>query len=103
MEFRYTLGDALIGVGIVDVGSRDTSSVYFFFDPDHSHRSLGVFSILVEVSYLQRRNGRYHYLGLFVNDCQRLSYKANYCPHERQIDNEWQRFETPPKAPKGSP
>ncbi|MFT4976498.1 MAG: arginyl-tRNA--protein-N-Asp/Glu arginylyltransferase, partial [Myxococcota bacterium] len=91
-EFRYLLDDQLIGLGIIDVGERDTSSVYFFFDPDHSSRSLGTYSVLVELDWQRQRGGRYHYLGLYVSSCQHLVYKARFFPHERRIGGEWQRF-----------
>lgn len=93
VEMRYRLDGQLIGVSIVDVGAKDASSVYFFFDPDHSDRSLGTFSVLVECFWLRGRRGRFHYLGLYVEDCRHLSYKAAYWPHERRIADGWQRFE----------
>ncbi|NOY27391.1 MAG: arginyltransferase [Oligoflexia bacterium] len=92
-EMRYMLGERLIGVGIVDVGLMDTSSVYFYFDPDESRRSLGTWSTLVEIEYLRRRGGRFHYLGLYVGDCRHLSYKARFLPHERLVDGAWRRFD----------
>ena len=93
VEMRYTVDDRLVGVGIVDVGARDTSSVYYYFDPDESHRSLGTFSALTEIDWLRKNGGRYHYLGLFVADCSRLNYKGRFHPHERQVDGVWTRFE----------
>ena len=89
IEMRYRLEGRLIGVGIVDLGKLDSSSVYFYFDPDESRRSLGVFSVLVENTWLRGRGGRYHYLGLYVGDCRHLSYKADYHPHQRRIEGSW--------------
>lgn len=93
MEMRYHLGKQLIGVGIVDVGALDSSSVYFFFDPDESRRSLGTWSTALEVEWQRRRGGRFHYLGLYVEECRHLSYKAAFLPHERRVDGEWRRVE----------
>ena len=94
LEFRYLTPDdrRLIGLGIVDVGRWDTSSVYFFFDPDHADRSLGTYSVLHELNWLKERGGRYHYLGLYVEQCQHLVYKARYFPHERRVNGGWRRF-----------
>lgn len=89
VEMRYRVDDKLIGLGILDLGRRDSSSVYFFFDPDESARSLGVFSVLVEIAWMKGRNGRYHYLGLYVDDCRHLAYKGNYHPHQRRIEGAW--------------
>lgn len=95
IETRYLLDEKLVGVGITDLGARDSSSVYYFFDPDQSARSLGVFSVMVEIAWLRARGGRYHYLGLFVRDCRHLAYKATWYPHERLIGGEWTRFPGP--------
>lgn len=90
-EMRYLLGDRLVAVGIVDLGAQDSSSVYFFFDPTESRRSLGTYSALVEIDWMRRRGGRYHYLGLWVEECRHLAYKAQYHPHERKVDGVWRR------------
>ncbi|MGC6507819.1 MAG: arginyltransferase [Myxococcota bacterium] len=92
-EFRYFLNDELIGVSLVDFGARDVSSVYFYFNPDHSNRSLGTFSALVEMQWMKHREMRYYYLGLYVESCQHLNYKSRYYPHERRVLGEWKRFE----------
>jgi arginine-tRNA-protein transferase len=91
VEMRYTLAGRLVGLGIVDVGQLDASSVYFFFDPDESRRSLGVMSVMAEIAWLKAQGGRFHYLGLYVEDCRHLVYKATYLPHERRIGGAWQR------------
>jgi arginine-tRNA-protein transferase len=93
-EFRYLVEGRLVGLGTIDVTPRSTSSVYFYFDPDESWRSLGVFSILREIEFC-RQSGREHvYLGFYVADCQAMSYKALYRPHERRMpDGRWQIFE----------
>jgi arginyl-tRNA--protein-N-Asp/Glu arginylyltransferase len=90
VEMCFHLDGALVGVSIVDVGARDTSSVYHYFDPDLSKRSIGTFSLLVEIAWSTGRRGRFHYLGLYVRDCRHLSYKAAFGPHERRIDGQWQ-------------
>lgn len=92
VEMRYFYDDALVGVGVVDVGRTSASSAYFYFDPDRSALSPGVFSAMQEIE-LCRRTGRDHlYLGLYVEDCGRLSYKGNYLPNERLVDGDWRPF-----------
>lgn len=92
VEMLYRAGERLIGVGIVDLGARDSSSVYFFFDPDASDRSLGTFSVLFETLWLRSNGGRYHYLGLYAEGSPHIAYKARFFPHERRIDGVWQPF-----------
>jgi arginyl-tRNA--protein-N-Asp/Glu arginylyltransferase len=89
VEMCFRLEGQLVGVSIVDVGAQDTSSVYHFFDPDLSKRSIGTFSMLVEIAWSKGRGGRYHYLGLYVGGCSRLNYKAAFRPHERRVDGAW--------------
>ncbi len=92
VETRYWLDDALIGVGIVDLGLSAASSVYFYFDPDHAERGLGTYSVLREIGWLRNRGVEWYYLGLYVRDCRHLSYKARYLPHERLEGGEWVRY-----------
>jgi arginine-tRNA-protein transferase len=89
VELCFALEGRLVGVSIVDVGARDSSSVYHYFDPDLSGRSMGTFSALVELAWCRTRGGRYHYLGLYVGGCDRLNYKARFGPNERRIGGTW--------------
>ena len=91
-EARYWVDGRLVGVGIVDFGLKSSSSVYFYFDPAESKRSLGVFSVLKEIEYAGSLGCDWHYLGLYVAECDALNYKAQYFAHERLIDGVWQGF-----------
>jgi arginine-tRNA-protein transferase len=95
MEMRYTLDGRLVGVGILDLGRQAASSVYFYFDPDPdvARLSPGVFSTLQEIDFCRRTGRRYLYLGLYVEKCRHLNYKADYRPHERWLDGDWRRFD----------
>lgn len=98
-EVRYLVDGQLIGVSILDLGQRAASSVYHYFDPEHSRRSLGVFSACREIALCQELGLDWYYLGLWVQDCPSLSYKSQYMPHERLIDGRWQPFEPAAKEP----
>lgn len=91
VEMRYFFDDALVGVGIVDLGRASASSVYFFFDPDRSDLSPGTYSALQEIELCRRTSRRWLYLGLWVADCRHLAYKADYRPHERCVEGRWRR------------
>jgi arginine-tRNA-protein transferase len=82
LEFSYRVQGALVGIGLVDLGAQDGSSVYFYFDPSQGKRSLGTFSVLKELEWLKQRDARFHYLGFYNRDCQPLRYKAGFGPHE---------------------
>ena len=89
VEVDYWEGDRLVAVSIVDLGERSASSVYHYFDPDVSHRSLGVFSVLAEIAWLRQGGREWYYLGLYVEGCSHLVYKADYAPHERLVGGVW--------------
>jgi arginine-tRNA-protein transferase len=52
-----------------------------------------VYSVLAEIELCRRTARDWLYLGLYVEDCRHLSYKARYRPHERLVDGEWRAFE----------
>jgi arginine-tRNA-protein transferase len=76
VEFDYYLGERLVGVSIADESQAVLSSVYMFFDPDHADRSLGTFSALWELDHCRRSNIHYYYLGFYIRNCTKMSYKA---------------------------
>jgi len=88
-EFRYFVGDKLIGVSILDLGRTGASSVYHYFDPDEARRSLGVYSVLREIAWCAELGLDWYYLGLYVRDCVHLAYKGGYHPHQRRIAGVW--------------
>jgi arginine-tRNA-protein transferase len=93
VEGCYYLGDQLIGVGLCDVTDAALSSVYFYFDPVHSKRSLGVFSALEEIALARARGLRFYYLGYWVPGCRKMEYKSTLGSHELLIDGVWQERE----------
>lgn len=93
LEFQYFIEDKMICVSVLDVGKEDVSSVYVFFDPDYSDRSMGTFSALFEIEWMRTQKLRYYYLGLYVSGCSHLNYKGKYFPHDRLFDGVWHRFE----------
>ena len=82
IEMTYTLGERLIGLGVVDACRDSLSSVYFYYDPEEARRSLGVFSALREIEECRRRRRPYWYLGFYVDGCAKMAYKAAFRPCE---------------------
>jgi leucyl-tRNA---protein transferase len=93
VEMRYYFDDALVGVGVLDLGRNAASSVYFYFDPDRDDLSPGTFSALQEIEFCARTGREHLYLGLYVEQCRHLSYKDNFRPNERLIDGDWRLTE----------
>lgn len=92
-EFRYRLGERVVGISIADRVPRGLSSVYMYFDPDCAARSLGTFSIVREIEFCRRAGLRFYYLGYFVADSRTMAYKARFSPNEILIgDDRWLTF-----------
>lgn len=79
-EVLYFLEGKLIGVDLIDVLEDGVSSIYFYYDPDYSHLSLGKFSLLNQIKFAQKTDKKWIYLGYYVEDCPSLSYKSVYKP-----------------------
>jgi leucyl-tRNA---protein transferase len=94
-EWRYYLGDALVGVGYVDVLPEGLSAIYFYYDPAHRDRSLGTWNVLRLIEETRRRGLAHLYLGYHVAGCRSLEYKANFRPNETLgVDGKWRPFRT---------
>ena len=89
IEFR--LNKRLVAVAVIDLLPQGFSSVYTFFSPEHNQRSLGRYAILWQINECQRRQLRYVYLGFWIKDCQKMSYKTEYQPLEGLVDERWRR------------
>ena len=94
IEVTYRLPDGkLIAVSVLDMSSTAASSMYHFFDPDESKRSLGVYSVVNEIELCKRLDLTHYYLGFWIRGCRTMDYKARYFPHEILIDEAWYRAE----------
>ncbi len=82
VEMTYHVGPRLVAAGIVDVCPDCLSSVYFYFDPAHAKRSLGVFGALREIEECRARGLSHWYAGYTVRQCRSMNYKENFRPHE---------------------
>jgi len=81
-EILYFVDDKLVGVDLVDFLSDGLSSIYFFYDPDYAHLSLGRFSMYQQIYIAQTNKLPWVYLGYYVEKCPSLNYKADYKPYE---------------------
>jgi len=79
----------LCGVAVCDQLEDGLSAIYTFFDPELTALSLGTFAVLWQIQEAQRRNQTYLYLGFYINNCRKMSYKNQYKPFEARINNHW--------------
>ena len=81
--------DRLMGCILVDRQRDGLSAVYSFFRPEEKKRSLGSFMI---VDLIQRCNEiglNYVYLGYYIEQSRKMSYKARFRPYQIFSDGAW--------------
>lgn len=92
VEFREPEKDGQSGilrmVSIVDVLDDGMSAVYTFFDPDHGG-SLGTFNVLWQIEHCKRLGLNFVYLGYWIEQSQKMNYKAGYKPHQLLSAENW--------------
>jgi leucyl-tRNA---protein transferase len=92
IEMRLPTSQKLVAVAVSDQLDRGLSAIYTFFDPTLAERSLGVFAVLEQIRQAQSLDLPYVYLGYWIRECQKMSYKIQYRPLEMYVNNYWHRF-----------
>ncbi len=88
-EVLYYHENTLIAVDLIDVFDEGISSIYFYYDPDFSNRSLGTFSMLQQIRMAQEAELKWIYMGYYVEGCQSLEYKSRYKPYHVLQGRPW--------------
>ena len=91
--FEFRIAGKLIGCAVVDVLPDSLSAIYTYFDPLLNKRGLGNFAILYQISLAAKLNKLYVYLGYWIENCQKMSYKKKYQPMEFFKENSWELSE----------
>ncbi|WP_430230913.1 arginyltransferase [Nitrosomonas communis] len=79
-------------ISIIDQLPDGFSSVYTFFDPDILNASFGTFNILWQIEQCRMKNLPFLYLGYWIGETRKMSYKTNFQPLQRLFDGQWQAF-----------
>lgn len=94
IEFRDGPNDTDPGrlrmVSMIDILEQGISSVYTFFDTSNTSTSYGSFSILWQIRQALELDLPYLYLGYYIQNSEKMSYKAKFQPIEGLVDDHWQ-------------
>ena len=63
--------------------------MYTFFEPKFSSYSLGVYAVLWQIEQVKQQQKEFLYLGFWIKECKKMSYKSDYQPMQLLIDTEW--------------
>jgi len=81
--------DTLVAVAVTDCMNSAISAIYTFFDPDFEHYSLGSVMILEQLKFAKEQNKQYMYLGYQIDECDKMKYKTQFLPAQKQLNDEW--------------
>ena len=87
--YEFRLAGKLLMVAVVDHLAQELSAVYTFFDPKEHARSLGTFGVLWTIDQARHLGKQWLYLGYWIPDCRKMSYKSRFRPLEALKNGHW--------------
>lgn len=89
--YEFRAAGRLLAVAVVDHLKDGLSAVYTFFAPDQPERSLGRYAVLQQIAWAREAGLPWVYLGYWIAECRKMSYKREYAPLEFFRAGGWQR------------
>lgn len=89
VEYRRAIDNKLMAVALTDELTDGLSMIYSYFDTENQKRSLGTYIILDHISRARHGNQPYVYLGYWVKESPKMSYKGRFRPLEQLGPDGW--------------
>ena len=78
LELGVYDNEKLVATSFFDVGRTALSGIYAIFDPDESHRSLGIFTMLKEIEFALEGGSEFYYQGYCYSGESFYDYKKRF-------------------------
>lgn len=90
--YEFRLQGTLLAVAVCDLLPNGLSAMYTFYDPapEYETRSLGKLAVLWQITQARQLNMPAVYLGYWIKNCRKMSYKSQYRPLELLLEQHWQ-------------
>ena len=90
--FNVYKNNKFFGAMLYDIYKNSYSANYSFYNPKFKNRSLGTFLILKLIEQAKKEKIKYLYLGYYIKECKKMSYKINFKPIEILKNKKWESF-----------
>ena len=91
--YEYREDDVLLAVSVTDSLDDGVSAIYNFYEPTLSSRALGIFMILSLIRETSEQKKQFLYIGYWIKECKKMSYKNQFKPTEKLVNRQWIREE----------
>lgn len=79
----------LVSCTAIDLLDDGISAIYTYFDPEYEHLSPGTLAVLMLCHYATDKDLPYIYLGYWVKESRKMSYKKRFSPLEILENEKW--------------
>ncbi|MDH5257546.1 MAG: arginyltransferase [Gammaproteobacteria bacterium] len=90
--YELKIDETLVAVAVTDNLTEGLSALYTFFDPELTSRSLGTLAILWQIEKAKELDKPWVYLGYWIEESEKMSYKKNFSPLQIWENNIWQNL-----------